>query len=180
MELGQQDSETGKLTLPPYDYEHDVLFFLKFYDHQRKVTNYKGPIFLKTEQELPDHVVEINRILELPLGTPLNIYLEIKPDQIIPYKQFRGISRDDRYLREDGGILIAELAENSTENNNAQVYFKNLYNRLEVEPTSTPTPSALLINSPTPPIKGHIGLDWNLNKISTGWVKNWTTTRVRF
>ena len=68
-------------------------------------------------------------------------------------------------MREDGGILIAELAENSTENNNAQVYFKNLYNRLEVEAYVNADTFGTLINSPTPPIKGHIGLDWNLNKI---------------
>lgn len=70
----------------------------------------------------------------------------------------RGIIREDRYLREDGGILIVERADKIDENNNVQTYFKTLFNRIEVEAHVNADTFGSLINSPTPPIKGVIGL----------------------
>lgn len=61
-------------------------------------------------------------------------------------------------MREDGGILIVELVEGSSDINNAQIYFKNLYNRIEIEAHVNADTFGTLLNSPTPPIKGHIGL----------------------
>lgn len=66
--------------------------------------------------------------------------------------------RDERFLDEDGGIIIAEISDKVTPTCNTQTYFKDLYNRIEVEAHVNVDGLGTPISSPAPPIKGQIRL----------------------
>lgn len=58
----------------------------------------------------------------------------------------------------DGGILVAELASEIDAEHNAQTYFKNLFNSIEVEAHVNTDGFGTTVSSPAPPIRGNIGL----------------------
>lgn len=71
----------------------------------------------------------------------------------------RCLIKDDRLLNGNGGILIVEVADEVTPENDVKSYFKNLFNTVEVEAHINPDKFGLNIDTATVnPIRGHISL----------------------
>ncbi|CAK5096106.1 unnamed protein product [Meloidogyne enterolobii] len=157
--------------LKPYDRNNDIFTFLKLYNPERQQTEFKGTVILNLGNEVGAHFEEINQIIGLPPDTRLNLYVEYKPDRIIPIMNANTRIRDVQMLTNDGSIIIAEDASKTTEENNTQIYFRALYNRIEVEAhfhefVASTKPE---LEAPMQPIRGQIGLDWKLPKVCA-WI----------
>ncbi|KAL7070891.1 hypothetical protein ACQ4LE_009950 [Meloidogyne hapla] len=153
--------------LKPYDRNNDIFTFLKFFNTERRHTEFKGTFVLSLGNEVGAHFEEINQLIGLPPDTRLNLYVEYKPDRIIPIINPNIRIRDVQMLTNDGSIIIAEDASKTNEEFNTQTYFRALYNRIEVEAhfhefVASTKPE---LEAPIQPIKGQIGLDWKLPQV---------------
>lgn len=134
---------------PFYSSSDDVLVFIKFFNPDRHLTEYKGTLILSLASDLVANFPNINKLIGQPLDTKINLYLvcssvtfiflfffkELKPDKIIPLppQTIANKIKDCNFLNNDGSIIIAELAEQSNEEVNTVSYFKTLFNRIEVK-----------------------------------------------
>jgi ubiquitin carboxyl-terminal hydrolase 7 len=164
VELGPVDRLNG-YRLPTYNEESDLLYFLKYYNHERKLTEFKGTIVVKMDKTWAAYLPEIADRLDLPENTHLNLFMEASPDSILPLRNLHRSIRDDQNYLIDGGIIIAEVADKVTSDNDVQSYFANMYNRIEVEAHVNADGFGTAVNSPAPPIKGVISLNWSMPKL---------------
>ena len=165
MELGKLGPD-GEYTLTPYDRSTDILVFLKFFNTERRLTEFKGTLVLALANEVSSYLEEMNRLIGQPVDTRLNLYVEYKPDRLSPIHPATIKVRDVPMMSHDGSIIIAENSEQVTQELNTQAYFKTLFNRIEVEAH----PYELVVSTspemaPPPPIKGQISLDWKLDQV---------------
>uniref|UniRef100_A0A1I8BMR8 Ubiquitin carboxyl-terminal hydrolase n=1 Tax=Meloidogyne hapla TaxID=6305 RepID=A0A1I8BMR8_MELHA len=154
--------------LKPYDRNNDIFTFLKFFNTERRHTEFKGTFVLSLGNEVGAHFEEINQLIGLPPDTRLNLYVEYKPDRIIPIINPNIRIRDVQMLTNDGSIIIAEDASKTNEEFNTQTYFRALYNRIEVEAhfhefVASTKPE---LEAPIQPIKGQIGLHLQISEYS--------------
>ncbi|KAH7716481.1 Peptidase C19 [Aphelenchoides avenae] len=174
IELGQPDSAAG-YRLMPYNEDSDLLYFLKFYNHERKLTEYKGTLVVGIDNTWATYLPEITRRLELPPDVHLNVYVETSPDTVQPHRNINRTIRESQEYIVDGGILIVEVADKVSSENNTQYYFNRMFNRIDVEAHVNMDGFGTSVNSPAPPVKGTIGLDWPMQK-----VVNWLGKEIDF
>uniref|UniRef100_A0A914H2D2 Ubiquitin carboxyl-terminal hydrolase 7 n=1 Tax=Globodera rostochiensis TaxID=31243 RepID=A0A914H2D2_GLORO len=109
----------------------------------------------------------INKVIGQPADAKLNLYMEIRPDKIIPLQQTTNTLKNSQFMQQDGVIIIAELAEQINEEPNVVSYFKTLFNRIEVE--AHVLEFGLSGNNgeqpAVSPVRGQIGLDWKLSRV---------------
>uniref|UniRef100_A0A915LYV6 Ubiquitin carboxyl-terminal hydrolase 7 n=1 Tax=Meloidogyne javanica TaxID=6303 RepID=A0A915LYV6_MELJA len=139
--------------------------------HGLKPYDRNSTVILNLGNEVGAHFEEINQIIGLPPDTRLNLYVEYKPDRIIPIMNANTRIRDVQMLTNDGSIIIAEDASKITEESNTQIYFRALYNRIEVEAHfhEFVLGAKPELEPPMQPIRGQIGLDWKLPKVCA-WI----------
>lgn len=53
----------------------DIFAFLKFFNTEKRYTEFKGTVILSFANEVGAHFEEINQLIGLPLDTRLNIYV---------------------------------------------------------------------------------------------------------
>ncbi|KAH7702336.1 ubiquitin carboxyl-terminal hydrolase [Aphelenchoides avenae] len=175
IELGQPDSAAG-YRLMPYNEDSDLLYFLKFYNHERKLTEYKGTLVVGIDNTWATYLPEITRRLEPQRDVDLNVYVETSPDTVQPHRNINRTIRESREYIVDGGILIVEVANKVSSENNAQYYFNRMFNnRIDVEAHVNMDGFSTSVNSPAPPVKDTIGLDWPMQK-----VVNWLGKEIDF
>ncbi|KAH7714884.1 ubiquitin carboxyl-terminal hydrolase [Aphelenchoides avenae] len=110
IELGQPDSTAG-YRLMPYNVDSDLLYFIKFYNHERKLTEYKGTLVVSLDTTWSAYLPEIRRRLELPPDAHLNVYVEFAPNAVEPHRNINRVVRDSQDYIVDGGILVVEVAD---------------------------------------------------------------------
>lgn len=129
-------SPTPPTSLPPFDKEAEVLFFLKLYEPRRKMMFYLGHVYLHMTESM-DKITEIvnSRIGYAP-GTKLIVYEEVMANQI---KLLHPGNRTlDSALENimDGDILIFQKEDDpaamTSDLPTVRDYFQDLFNRVEV------------------------------------------------
>ncbi|KAL5018785.1 hypothetical protein ScPMuIL_004507 [Solemya velum] len=121
--------------LPSFDKDADVLIFFKLYDPRNKSLSYichkYVPIFTKATELMP----ELCRKAGFPVGTPLLLYEEVKPNML---ERLENCDQSmDKLFEElmDGDIIVYQRDDpthDTYELPTAKDYFRDLYNRVEV------------------------------------------------
>ncbi|VDM43268.1 unnamed protein product [Toxocara canis] len=158
--------------LPAYDESRDLMIFLKYYDIDRQEMFFTGHITISCELTVSHYMSEILEKAHLPLGTRLNFYQEVSPENIRLVCS-EAVLSDEGTLVElaDSAILIFEKAHKSNRENNARAYFIRKYNTLLAEAVQNPD---AFDNPPSDhfiPVKGEISLTWSMEQL-TKWIAN--------
>jgi hypothetical protein len=53
----------------------DILVFLKFFNTERRLTEFKGTLVLALANEVSSYLEEMNRLIGQPVDTRLNLYV---------------------------------------------------------------------------------------------------------
>ncbi|XP_019853744.1 PREDICTED: ubiquitin carboxyl-terminal hydrolase 7-like isoform X2 [Amphimedon queenslandica] len=119
--------------LAPFDFQSQVLLFIKYYDPFTKTLTFVGhvteEISLKFETLFPLFCSMAN----LPESTPLRIYEEVSQNRIEDLNPMAPISQIEEV--KDGDIICfqrADISLNSLELPLAPMYYKELFNRIDV------------------------------------------------
>ncbi|XP_074593603.1 ubiquitin-specific protease 7 isoform X2 [Brevipalpus obovatus] len=130
------DPDSGMTELPAIDRENGVILFFKMYDPKNKFVTYCGHAHLPSSTKTRDIIPLLNKKAGLPPNTPLDLYEEVKPNQI---EQITNLDLPlDRVLDElmDGDIIVFQRSDlklsQECELPTVIDYFKDLYNRVEV------------------------------------------------
>lgn len=68
--------------LPSFDKDQDVMLFFKFYDAAKEKVYYMGHMYVGITTKMSAVVPELVKRANLPAGTALSIYEEIKPNML--------------------------------------------------------------------------------------------------
>jgi len=164
-----KSSSTLRDRLPIYREDLDVLFFLKYYNHERRLTEYKGSIFLSIEEDIQRYGPQILRKIGLAEHTRVNFYVELSPENVYKLQNPSATIREDRNLLLDGLILVVEEATKVSADNCISSYYEDLYSRIQVEVITNADGFGTSMNTPTLPFKGAISLRWKMEKVC-GWI----------
>lgn len=175
MEVGKYNRDTNKRVLHKFDSSHEYLAFIKYYNHERRRTEFKGIMFFHQDRQLITYIPKLCPIVGIPTDTKLNLFLEQRPDSIVPLQRNLPTFIRDFKAFFDGCIIVAEQSDRVTEQNNTKQYFTELYNRIDVEAHVNVSGLQSKANTFVTPFKGEIGLDWKLNRVC-----NWIGTQIDY
>ncbi|PAV73868.1 hypothetical protein WR25_16057 [Diploscapter pachys] len=154
--------------LPEYN-DNSILMFFKYYDDLTQtlsvvghlIINYKKP--LNAVQDLCCDMARIAR------GTKLKFYEEISADRIRFISTPEQPVCNEPVLAElvDGGLIIFERAEHTSDHNNAKKYLESVYDRIEIEAIHN-SDSFVGISTgseETTAVNGVVCLSWNMKEL---------------
>ncbi|EJW72446.1 hypothetical protein WUBG_16646 [Wuchereria bancrofti] len=167
-----QDSGNSLNGLPPYNESNDMMFFLKYYDADEKMTFFCGHIMINYKSMIRNYLPQILQKARLPPGTELKFYEEIAPDRMRPLCIDDMISQDHALVDlVDGTLLVFERTDKSTTENNAHLYYTTKYNAMQVEALQNPEGFGTPLNEQFEPILGEISQTWTMGQLMQ-WIAN--------
>ncbi|KAL3982395.1 Ubiquitin-specific protease C-terminal family protein [Acanthocheilonema viteae] len=169
-----QDSGTSLNGLPPYNESNDMMFFLKYYDADEKMTFFCGHIMINYKSMIRNYLPQILQKAHLPPGTELKFYEEIAPERMRPLCIDDMISQDHALVDlVDGALLVFERTDKSTTENNAHLYYTTKYNAMQIEALQNPEGFGTPLNEQFDPILGEISQTWTM-----GQLMQWIATGI--
>ncbi|GMR60650.1 hypothetical protein PMAYCL1PPCAC_30845 [Pristionchus mayeri] len=161
----------GSLSLLPYNDSSDILVFLKFYDSEAREMRCIGTTIVNFRASLLEMQPEILVKLDLPSDTRLRFYEEISPEKVRPIESPSLPLCSEMMLSEvnDGAIIIFEMVEKTTMNDNVMTYINKLYNTLEVEILQNDDQSSFpcaIMDATAVNTTGTVDLMWRCDKLT--------------
>ncbi len=92
--------------LPTFDKDQDVMLFFKYYEPAKEKIYYMGHMYVSITTRLSNIVPELVKRANLPAGTTLSIYEEIKPNML---EKVEDLDKPLEHVLEelmDGDILV--------------------------------------------------------------------------
>ncbi|EJD75026.1 ubiquitin carboxyl-terminal hydrolase [Loa loa] len=161
-----QDSGTSLNGLPPYNETNDMMFFLKYYDADEKMTFFCGHIMINYKSMIRNYLPQILQKARLPPGTELKFYEEIAPERMRPLCIDDMISQDHALVDlVDGALLVFERTDKSTTENNAHLYYTTKYNAMQIEALQNPEGFGTPLSEQFDPILGEISQTWTMGQL---------------
>uniref|UniRef100_A0A8R1TU98 Ubiquitin carboxyl-terminal hydrolase 7 n=1 Tax=Onchocerca volvulus TaxID=6282 RepID=A0A8R1TU98_ONCVO len=169
-----QDSGSSLNGLLPYNEANDMMFFLKYYDADEKMTFFCGHIMINYKSMIRNYLPQILQRARLPPGTELKFYEEIAPERMRPLCIDDMISQDHALVDlVDGALLVFERTDKSTTENNAHLFYTTKYNAMQIEALQNPEGFGTPLNEQFDPILGEISQTWTM-----GQLMQWIATGI--
>ncbi len=125
--------DTPESSLPSFDKDKDVMLFFKFYDPVKEKVYYMGHMYVAITTKLSSLEPELIRRANLPAGTSLLIYEEIKPNML---EKVEDCDKPLEHVLEelmDGDILVFQKDPSSNHRlATCRDYFRDLFYKVEV------------------------------------------------
>merc|ERR1719203_1972090 len=99
-------SKRKNLALPTFDKDRDAMLFFKYYEPEKEKVYYMGHMRVGITTKLSDIVPDLVKRANLPAGTTLAIYEEIKPNML---EKVEDLDKPLEHVLEelmDGDILV--------------------------------------------------------------------------
>ena len=101
-------SKRENSALPTFDKDGDLMLFFKYYEPEKEKVNYMGHMYVGITTKLSDIVPDLVKQANLPAGTTLAIYEEIKPNMLEKVKDLDNPLEHVREELMDGDIFVFE------------------------------------------------------------------------
>lgn len=119
--------------LPPFDFQTQVLFFIKYYDPFSKTLSFVGHLIESISQKFASLFPKLCSMACLPEDTPLTIFEEVTPNRVERINSDTEISQLEEVR--DGDIICFQRSDISVEDIDiptAPHFYRELYNRIDV------------------------------------------------
>ncbi len=135
--LEMSNPEEPTRSLRTFDKDQDVMLFFKYYDPRKEKINYMGHMYVSITSKLSSVVPELLRRADLPEGTTLLLFEEIKPNML---ERIEDIDKPLEHVLEelmDGDILVFQREVREEEAAVLRLpfsrdYFRDLFHRVDV------------------------------------------------
>lgn len=121
-------------TLPTFDKDQDVMLFFKYYEPAKEKIYYMGHMYVGITTKLSNIVPDLVKRANLPAGTALAIYEEIKPNML---EKVEDLDKPLEHVLEelmDGDILVFQkkTADANYRLPTCRDYFRDLFYKVDV------------------------------------------------